>query len=171
MSERVDWVIELLADHEREHFSCGVDSLDNFLKRLVTQYHQRNIGRTWVAVKAGSKEVLGYYTLSNGGIQPGLLPEKLRKKLPKEIPIPIVHLGRLAVDRSCACQGLGEHLLMDALNRSWLQSKQIGVYAIEVKAIDRKAESFYAKYGFSPLADDPLHMYLPIKTIGSLFEG
>jgi hypothetical protein len=48
---------------------------------------------------------------------------------------------------------------------------QIGIYAVEVKAIDGKAESFYAKYGFTCLADDPLHMYLSIKDISSLFDA
>jgi ribosomal protein S18 acetylase RimI-like enzyme len=165
-----EWTIERLSGkHDRELFSCGVESLDNFLRFLASQYEQRNIGRTWVAVEPGQPRVIGYYTLSNGALQPSDLPPPLQKKLPRNLPIPIMHLGRLAVDSSRKGRGLGEFLLLDALHRTWRQSKQVGIHAVEVRAIDTHAQSFYTRYGFSSLIDDPLHMYLPVRSLRDLF--
>ena len=51
---------------------------------------------------------------------------------------------------------------MDAMCRALGISTLLGVFAVEVVAIDERAAGFYAKFGFSPLLDDPRHMYLPI---------
>jgi hypothetical protein len=36
---------------------------------------------------------------------------------------------------------------------------------VEVDAIDAAAKSFYEKFGFVPLLDNGLHLYLPMATI------
>jgi len=166
-----EWFIEPLSDrHIRDDFDCGVEGLDSFIRQLASQYQRRNLGRTWVAVTRESLHILGYYTLSNGAIEPSLMPTASRKKLPKTLPIPIMHLGRLAVDHRSSSRGLGEHLLLDALRRTWEQSRQVGIHAVEVRAINEDAQSFYEHFGFVPLMDDALHLYLPITTIQKLFS-
>ena len=100
-----------------------------------------------------------------------ILPENLRKHLPRH-PVPVVHLGRLAVCQSAQRQGLGETLLMDALNRTLsIADSDLGIHAVEVVAIDDKAVSFYSSYGFQSLLDDSQHMYLSIKIIRSLLNS
>ena len=164
-----EWTVERLdRSHERGGFSCGKGPLDEFLKRLVSQYERRNIGRTYVAVRRGEKRVLGYYTLAAGSISFKNLPPSGRRKLPRH-PVPVILLARLAVDQSVRGMGLGEFLLVDALVRSAESAEAIGAYAVEVKAKDEKAKSFYEKYGFIPLVDSPLHLYLPIVTIRRAF--
>jgi predicted N-acetyltransferase YhbS len=79
-----------------------------------------------------------------------------------------VLLGRLAVDDSQKGQGLGKLLLLHALWRSQTIAEQAGVYAVEVDALHAGAAQFYARYGFVPLLDNPLHLYLPMKTIEAL---
>src|SRR5436309_54119 len=76
----------------------------------------RWIGRTFVAVADDNSRVLGYYTLATGRIAFEDLPEDQAKKLPR-IPVPVVLLARLAVDRSRQGTGLGTRLLMNALAR------------------------------------------------------
>ena len=88
------------------------------------------------------------------------LPEDLARKLPRKIPG--IRLGRLAVDSSSQGQGLGEHLLMDAIERSRRVLEHIGVHALFVDAKDERAAAFYRKYGFRPLPDDPLRLELRI---------
>jgi GNAT superfamily N-acetyltransferase len=88
------------------------------------------------------------------------LPEDLARKLPRKTPG--IRLGRLAVDRSVQKQGLGEHLLMDAIERARLVLEHIGVHALFVDAKDERAAAFYAKYGFRPLPNDPLRLVLPL---------
>jgi GNAT superfamily N-acetyltransferase len=79
--------------------------------------------------------------------------------------VPMVLLGRLAVERTAQGQGLGSLLLVDSLLRTVRLSEQIGIRAMEVHAIDEAARAFYLRYGFVSLADDPKHLYLPIQAI------
>jgi GNAT superfamily N-acetyltransferase len=159
-----DWRIEPLdRSHDRAMFACGKPTLDDFLRRLVTQYQKRNLGRTYVAVRPGEKRVAGYYTLASGAIAFQNLPATVARKLPNH-PVPVILLARLAVDRQAQGQGLGEALLLDALGRCLGLADTIGVHAVEVDAIDRQAREFYEKYGFAPLPDGDLHLFLPIAT-------
>jgi GNAT superfamily N-acetyltransferase len=150
--------------HEREEFCCGKPPLDDFLRFLVSQYEKRKLGRTYVAVRGEEKRVHGYYTLAGGAVPFEHLPRGAAKKLLKH-PLPVVLLARLAVDRVVQGQGLGEALLLDALHRCLHLSELLGLHAVEVDAIDTQAQGFYQKYGFVPLLDKPLHLYLPIATI------
>lgn len=117
-----------------------------------------------MAVPPGESRVVGYYTLAAGAVVFEHLPTDASKKLPKH-PVPVVLLARLAVDQSFQGKGLGERLLLDALQRSLDLSAGLGVHAVEVDALDDAAAAFYRKYGFTPLLDDPLHLYLPIVTV------
>jgi GNAT superfamily N-acetyltransferase len=160
-----DWQIKRLdRSYERDMFICGRRPLDDFLRRLVNQYEKRHLGRTYVAVRPGEKKVCGYYTLASGAIAFENLPEPTVRKLPKH-PVPVVLLARLAVDQGAQGQGLGEALLINALERCLSLAEQIGVHAVEVDAIDGQARAFYEKYGFVPLPDNELHLFLPIATI------
>lgn len=163
-----EWAIEPFAkDHERSNFACGRSTLDDFIRARVSQYEKRRLGKTFVAVGPGDKRVIGYYTLAAGAVAFEKLPEDASRKLPKH-PVPVVLLARLAVDQSAQGKGLGEVLLLDALQRSLNLSTGLGVHAVEVDAIDDAAAAFYSKYGFVPLLEEPLHLYLPISTIENI---
>jgi predicted GNAT family N-acyltransferase len=166
-----DWRIEPLDQtHKRETFACGKPSLDDFIRARASQYEKRHLGRTYVAVKAGDRRVLGYYTIASSALTFEELPPKAAKKLPKH-PIPVILLGRLAVDLSDRGQRLGEKLLINALRRSLELSQSLGVHAIEVDAIDTEATAFCERYGFTCLPGQALHLYLTIETIRDLFGG
>ena len=165
------WQIDPLAKyHDRSAFSCGKPALDKFIQELATQYERRDMGRTFVATLPPSPAVLGYYTLAAGAVAFENLPSKSGHKLPRH-PIPVAHVGRLAVDDTARGQGLGKLLLLDALHRSARLADQAGIFAVEVHALDEEARQFYLKYGFTSLADDPRHLYLPMKTVRKLFVG
>src|SRR5579883_3633456 len=100
-----EWLIERLArGHVRDGFSCGKPTLDEFIRRLVTQYEKRNLGRSYVAVRPGEKRVLGYHTIASGSVGFQNLPAPANRKLPKH-PVPVILLARLAVDQSAQGQG------------------------------------------------------------------
>lgn len=149
--------------HRRDEFQCGNDGLNEFLQLLVTQYERRKVGRTFVAVDE-SNRVVGVYTLSAGRIPHEVLPPQVAKKLPRH-PIPTVLLGRLAVDLRYQRSGIGQQLLQDALKKALESHLLIGVFAVEVDAIDARAAGFYQKYGFIPLPSNPLHLLMPIATL------
>ena len=112
-------------------------------------------------------EQLSEELMATGAVQFAEVPEELRKRLPK-YPVPVAHLGRLAVDATAQGQRLGELLLMDALARIVGAADSIGIHAVEVVAIDENAIRFYLKYGFTALLDDPHHLYISIKTLRKL---
>ena len=160
------FIIEpLTASHNGERFDCGEESLNDFLKRFARQNDEKGLGRTFVAVKIGETRVCGYYTISSGALIFDHIPENLPR-----YPIPVVHLGRLAVDESVNGQRLGKALLADALKRSVAVADQLGIYAVEVYALTENAREFYLKFGFAELPDDRLHLYLSIKKIRKLIK-
>lgn len=158
---KLDFVIEALGKrHKRENFDCGEESLNEFLKKYARQNSKKGFGRTFVACSPNETEVLGFYTLSSGSVSFEIVPEKLPR-----YPIPTAHLGRLAADLKMRGQGLGELLLIDALKRAVLVAGELGIYAVELYALNETAKKFYLKYGFIPLEDDEKHLYLPIETL------
>ena len=93
-----DWHIDQLnADHDRSAFSCGHESLDDFLKKFAGQNQKTGVSKTYVATRPGDRAVCGYYSISAGAVQFNDIPDDVRKRLPK-YPVPVAHLGRLAVD-------------------------------------------------------------------------
>lgn len=150
--------------HDRSVFDCGNHDLNAFLRQFAGQNEDRGLSRTFVMTEAGQSQVIAYHCISSGAVSFEEMPER---RLPR-YPIPVVHLGRLAVDLRYQGQRLGEFLLMDAFRRARHVSEQVGVYAVEVRAIDEAARQFYLKYGFTELKDDRLHMYLPISVINKL---
>lgn len=161
----MSFVIEPLSDrHDREAFDCGEPALNEFLRRYARQNQARGVSRTFVAVREGEHEVLGFYSLAAGAVAFETIPETLRRRLPR-YPVPVAHLGRLATCRSVQGQGLGEVLLFDALARTLRVAAEIGVVAIDVWAKTDRARAYYQRYGFQPLSDDDLHLYLPLETV------
>ena len=162
------WEIQrMVRSHDRSQFDCGVAAINHWLRALAGQYERRDLARTYVAVLPGRSEVLGYYAISNHRVSHEALPADQARGLPP-IDVPVVLLGRLAVDRSVQGQGLGEMLLIDALKRAENLAEQIGLRAVEVEAIDERAGRFYLKYGFMELLDDPHHLFLPMQIIRKL---
>lgn len=158
------YIIEPLnTRHDRAEFDCGEPSLNEFLKLYARQNDSKGLGKTYVAVLPEQQKVFGYYTISSGSLAFENLPENLPR-----YPIPVVHLGRLAVDANTKGQGLGVLLLLDTFRRSLKVADQLGIYAVEVKALTEQARKFYLKFGFAELIDQPFHLYLTIKKIRKL---
>jgi len=163
--------IEPLSDsHDRTSFSCGVESSDKYLHLHAGQDAKRRVAATFIlSMQEQPNNVLGYYTLSSTGVDPGELEPSVRKKLPPYPLIPATLLGRLARHKNHQGSGLGEYLLIDALNRSFQHSKEIASYAVIVDAIDERAHAWYSdKWGFIPLQAGRDRLYLPMKTIERL---
>jgi GNAT superfamily N-acetyltransferase len=111
--------------------------------------------------------VVGYYAISTHRVVYEALPAAEAKGLPR-LDLPLVLIGRLAVDHTVQGQGLGALLLVDALRRSLQISEQVGIRAVEVDALDDAARNFYLKFGFRSLLDDPRHLFLPMHEIRKL---
>jgi GNAT superfamily N-acetyltransferase len=165
---RFHWEIQKLdRSHDRTAFDCGVSALDDWLKRLAGQHQRRDLARVYVALDQSDPRILGYYALSTHHVVCEILPHEQAKGLPP-LDVPVILLGRLAVDQTMQGNGLGEHLLIDSLRRADHIAAHIGVRAVEVHAINDSARGFYLKYGFVSLHDDLNHLYLPMQIVRKL---
>lgn len=154
----------------KENFDCGVPELNDYLKKYARQNHIRGMATTFVAIpQDGDGRVSGYYSSSMGEIKRELLPEQYRRRLPR-YPVPAMRIGKLAVDRAMQGRGLGEKLLVDALNKAVRLSADVGVFAVTVDALNERAKEFYVRYGFLPLESSELSLFIPITRIVEAFE-
>jgi len=163
--------VSLAKHHIRKEFDCGQVVLDEYLKKQANQDIRKRIAMCFIiSDEPEDNRVKGYYTLSNTSIPRDLIPDDLQRRFPHAYKsIPATLLGRLARDRNFTKQGIGEKLLIDALYRSYLASREIGSFAVVVEPINEIAEQFYSSYGFTKLPDSG-KMILAMKTIEQLFE-
>ena len=156
------------ATHDRQHFDCGVESLNNYQKVMASQQSQKDNTRTFVLVEEqNSARVIGYYTLTMTPIDLSALPDKLLKKHHNARSGGL--LTRLAIDKRYAKQGYGEWLLIDALNRLLQASETVAFPVVIVDAKDG-AIGFYEKFGFTPFQDSTNKLFLTIADIRASIE-
>lgn len=96
-------------------------------------------------------------------------PGKIKRKMPD--PIPVLVLGRLAVDREWQGSGLGSGLLRDALLRTYNVSKQVGIRALLVHALSDEAKNFYLRHGFMQSPIEPMTLMLNLRDVQYAFEA
>lgn len=152
--------------HKRDDFDCGEESLNRYFRHYAAQHQKKNIGRVFVAIDLKRQKVLGYYTLANGSVVFESIPNS--KGLPREYPIPVILLARLAVDQSMHGQGLGAALLFDALKRAAEVAEVSACYAVIVDALNQQAKRFYLHYDFEESLDEPMRLFLPLSDIRAL---
>ena len=142
----------LTAAHDTSTFTCAHGSLTAWLQRRALGNAASGASRCYV-VCDGAQRVIGYYALSAGSVASEAAPGRLRRNMPD--PLPVIVLGRMAVDTNWSGKGIGSGLLKDAVLRSIQAADLIGVRALMCHAIDDSAKAFYLKHGFvaSPLED------------------
>jgi predicted N-acetyltransferase YhbS len=152
--------VPITADHDASSFNCGYNSLNQWLRRRALGNASSGTTRTYV-VCAGERRVVGYYALAAGSLDIGLAAPRLRRNMPD--PLPVVVLGRLAVDNGWSGHGVGSGLLKDAVLRSVQAAELIGTCALLCHAIDDEAKAFYEKHGFVESPMQALTMMLGLR--------
>ncbi len=146
--------------HDLTQFHCGNEPLDDWLRLRALKSEGRS-SRTYIVARG--QIAVGYYCLSTGAEKRASVPSKLVRNTPD--PVPLILLGRLAVDLNHQGKGIGAGLLKDALRRVAQISKAVGSRALIVHAIDQHAMAFYVKYGFIEFPQGSQTLFLPIETI------
>lgn len=152
----------LTAAHHVADFECGAATLDYWLKHRALRNEGRGASRTYV-ICTDDKQVIAYYCLATGSAVNEHAPGRLRRNMPD--PIPVMILGRLAVDMAWQNRGLGKALLRDAILRTLQVSEIVGVKALLVHALSDAAVRFYESNGFYP---SPMHartLFLPLAEV------
>jgi GNAT superfamily N-acetyltransferase len=158
----------LTDDHLTDAFSSGAPTLDAWLKRKARANQASGASRSYVLCR--DERVVGFYALAAGSVRHDLAPRKLRQNMPD--PVPVIVLGRLAIDASEQGNGLGRALLRDAVLRITAAAHEVGIAAILVHALNDRAKAFYLEAGFAETAVEPMTLFLRIKDAKALLgEG
>lgn len=147
------------AAHDRGAFNSRSEPLNRYLREQVTQDIRRRVTACFVAL-ADERRIAGYYTLASASLLLADLPASTSKKLPRYPTVPVVRMGRLAIDQAFQGQGLGGALLADALDRAG--RSEVAAFALMVDAKDEAAVAFYVHHGFIVLPDSPRTLFLPL---------
>jgi GNAT superfamily N-acetyltransferase len=156
----------LTAEHILDDFSCGEAWLDEWLKKRALRNQASGASRCFVI--ADGRAVVGYYCLSAGAIGHVAAPKSMRRNMPD--PLPVLLLGRLAIDRNRQNTGLGRALLRDAMLRAVHIASDAGVFAILVHALSDAAKRFYMSRGFVESPLQPMTLMMTIGTIRDILS-
>jgi GNAT superfamily N-acetyltransferase len=154
--------------HDRAGFSCGVESLDVYLKTQASQDMRRKANAVFILVPEDSPgTIAGYFTLCAYRLSPGTVPEAAQKHLPRYPVVSATLMGRLAVGSTLQGRGLGSVLLAKALAKAYENAGVVGSSMVVVDAIDERAARFYRAHGFIQLPE-AMRLVLPMRTIAGL---
>jgi GNAT superfamily N-acetyltransferase len=145
--EPIDAPEKLSSEHELSQFQCGELTLDDWLRRRALQNEESGASRTYVVCLR--KRVVGFYALVAGAVAHGEAPGRIRRNLPD--PVPVMVIGRLALDQTAQGRALGPALLRDAVLRTVRAAEIAGIRAILVHAISERAKRFM-RIGFHRFA-------------------
>ncbi len=151
----------LAAHHDTTAFACGVDSLDHWLKHRALKNQTTGASRCFVV--CDDNRVVAYYALASSAVAVETATERLRRNMPD--PIPVVVLGRLAIDQSLHNTGLGRALVRDACLRVMAAADVIGIRGMLVHALSESARAFYEHVGFEPSPLDPMTLMTTLADI------
>ncbi len=149
----------LTADHHFNDFSCGVDSLDEWLKKRAYSNQIGGASRTYVVLEG--ERIVGYNCLASGALEMNDAPAQVRRNMPN--PIPVAILGRLAIDKSFQGNGLGAAMLQDAALRTVQAASILGIRGLLVHALSVEAKAFYEHHGFVASPTQPMTLILSLK--------
>ncbi len=161
---------KLLAEHVLAGFASGEPTLDDWLRRRALANEENGSSRTYVVCVG--KRVVGYYSLAVGAVAHVGAPGRVKRNMPD--PVPVMVLGRLAVDNNFQGHGIGSGLLRDAVLRTMQAAEIAGIRAILVHALSNAATHFYQRHGFIASPIDPMTVMITVaeavKTLGEKTE-
>ncbi len=151
--------------HDRAGFDCGAPTLSDYLQRIARQHAEKGISRTFVLVdETDPKRILGFFTLAVCEVEAPLLPTEIARKFPRG-RLPGAKLARLAVGAEEQGKGYGAAVLFEAVQRVAEAGRQVGCVGLFVDAKSDRARAFYETFGFFPLWDRALELFLPFATV------
>jgi GNAT superfamily N-acetyltransferase len=147
-----------------DSFDCGESALNEWLQKYAWQNHTSGAARVYLAIDPEPRGIAGYFCLSAASVEYAGAPTRIGKGLARH-PIPVVLIGRLAVDLRYQGQGLARFLVRDAFQRTVNVADTIGVRAVVVRAKDDSLSAFYEKLGFESSVTDPRLSFITIKDV------
>lgn len=153
------------ASHRVIEFHSGTPSLDDWLRRRALANQASGAARTFVLCEG--QQGVAYYALASGAVAVTSATGRFRRNMPD--PIPVVLLGRLAVDQRYQGKGIGRALFRDAGLRILSAADAIGIRGVLVHAIAEEAKAFYVALGFDPSPLEPMTLMVTLTDLRASF--
>lgn len=166
-------IIELLDPerHDRDRFSCGVETVDNYFRKTANKLAKAGNSRVYV-MTSETGDVIGFYALNAHSVDFAELPSRYPRSRPSHGAIPAAFISMIGVDQRYAGQGYGGDLLADALLRIVQAADRIGIAVVILDVLDdgnpdlvQRRKALYLRYGFEPLPSNPLRLFMPVAAI------
>lgn len=139
----------------------GEPALDGWLASRALKAENSQTARTYVVLDSETHAVAGYYCLSAHSVTcADIGGGQLGRNAPD--PVPVILLGRLAIDRNHQGAGLGSALLKDALLKAIGAARVVGARALLVHTINDEVAGFYLRFGFRTVPANPRTLHLPL---------
>ena len=152
-------------------FDCGEEPLNIYLKRYAKKNHKTGVSTTHVMESSSDGSIMGYYSLSLAGLDRGTLNDAEERAAPRYVErLPVYHLTRLALDSKQQGKKLGSALLIEALKSCYQAAEIVGAIAVIVDAKHVKAKAFYEYYGFAPMPEQDLKLFMTIHQLRAFVE-
>ena len=152
--------------HDTLTFRCGIEVLDDWLAQRALGNQREGASRTYVVCE--NRQIIGYYSLSVGSIGRGEATGSMRRNMPE--PIPVMVLGRLAVEQSWQGKGVGADMLADAVQRTHQAAQIAGIRGMVIDAISEDAARFYERWGFVRSPQLPMKLMARMKDLARLMD-
>lgn len=160
--------------HDRAAFSCGVPQIDNYLKLTAKKGSKADVIRVWVVLDANNS-IVGFYDINMHAADVKDMPEAYKKKAGRHGMLPAAFIAMIGVDESQQGNGIGSALVADSLSRIARVSDEIGACIIILDVFDdgdqgavARRKTYYEEFGFIPLPDQPLRLFMPVQTAREL---
>ncbi|GAY24350.1 GCN5-related N-acetyltransferase [Sphingobium fuliginis] len=164
------------ARHDRAAFVSGVDQVDNYFRKTASKLDRADNVRAFVLLSP-ENELLGFYTLNAHSVDYSHLPTAFTRNRPGHGQIPAAFISMIGVDVRSQGKGLGSLLLADALKRIGRAARDVGIAIVLLDILDcgdqakvERRKLLYLRYGFQPLPDVPLRLFLPVAKIHALLN-
>lgn len=142
-SDRIGPPEKLTSNHDFAQFHCGEPTLDDWLRKRALPNEQSAASRTYVICIG--RRVVGYDALALGAVADTDAPGRIKRNMPD--PVPVLIIGRLAIDQSLHGEGIGQALLRDAVLRTLQASDIAGIRAVLVHANPTSPSAFTRRMG------------------------
>ena len=165
------------ARHDRAGFSCGVERLDNYLKRTARKQQKADMTKVYVVVEHGGTAIPGYHAINLGMMDVDELAKRPRGA-PDHGELPILFLGQVAVSEDAQGRGLGSILMHHVFGKADAIAKQAGCFAIVLDVISdgdevayKRRLEWYAEFGFQSFASKPSRMFMTMKQVRLILQS
>lgn len=153
--------------HIIDRFDCGNDDLTDWLVQH-SGHATRQGTRTYVLIREGTQEALGYVAIAPHLLEREELPTRVGRGAPRQVPA--ILLAKLALDVRLHGQGLGSELLVRTLHLIAEAARVAGGKLVVVDAIDDDAAAFYGRHDFVPVPGNPHRLIHKLSTVAKALD-